>query len=256
MSYLALLVHCLVRKEQFRDEYFTSSGSSHGADHLFSDHMDSTSLDENYRPLPLTLRELQEWHKQSLDHYSRDNICIMRSGWNAAYPETWQQALNSIDEALVMISSPNSKLDWIYCWLNTVNKVPGHVYRTLQQRSKFYPKMWARDKISMLPRHIKMEEMISAMPAHPLTENIATNKPTLRFLTTEILDENFPMQLANFLSRNGIRTYLNDDIFRWHANFASKQMPNYRRATELSQGKKLEPRGPFDEILMEYLSRI
>lgn len=254
MSYLSLLVHCMVRNERFRDEYFTFSGSSHGADHLFSGHIDSGRMDANHRYMPASPGDWNAWQGKSLEQHSRDGICIMRSGWTVASPGVWQDGVNSLDQALMIISSPNTKLDWLYCWFNMVDKIPIYVYWTLQQRSKFYPNMWSRGRPKGIPRYAKLGEMVNAMPVHPLRENITVNKPTFRFMTTEMLDENFPLHLGNFLSANGIRAHLNDDIFAWHRKFASKQMPNYLRAKDLAQGHAMESRGPFDDVLLRYLA--
>lgn len=253
MTYLALLVHCMVRGGHFRQEFFTDSGSAHGSNHLFPDHIKSNIIDENYRYLPVTLEHWKNWHAAAVRDYSKSDVCILRSSWSDVPIKIWGKGIASVDQSVALISSPNTKLDWLYCWFNMINKIPRNVYSNLRFRSKFYPKLWSDDKLKAIPKHIKISEMAKAMPVQPISEDIKTNKPTLRFMTTEILDEKFPILISNFLNSNDIPNNLSEDLLRWHGIFISKQMDSYERALEICKGR-IDIRGPFDDILFQYLS--
>ena len=246
MTYLATLASMLLGRIIPNDEYITSSGSSHGANQYFQPELYNPNLGPDHRDLPITSELWRAWHREALERYSIDGLCIAKDGWTKFGQSNWEKELNVLD-CLLIISSPNTKLDWIYCWLNMVDKIPRHVYTTLMHRSKMWPKLW-----KLMPKSKRIDYLTAEMPIHPLVEDIRVNKPTLRILTTEILEDRFVDRMQDFLAQQSLASEITDEIREFHSRFVDKQMANLDLAHEISSGK-YPNRGPYDLILRRWL---
>lgn len=255
MTYLGTLVACLTGQIEPKNSYFTNSGSCHTVEYDFPDLLHKFHTPREFKPIKVDMIRWTNWREFSLKNYSKDNLCIIKEGWSNTDCDIWSEGLNSTENSYAIISSPNSKLDWIYCWLNQINKTPRHLYKTLLHRSKFFPKIWNTDgRLKIVPKHIKIDEMQKAMPSHIIEENIITFRPTFRFRTTDILEEKFPEKLYQFLHHYGIVSNLTPQILAWHNQFRELQQFNFERAKLIAENQSFIPLGPFEEILQRYLT--
>lgn len=254
MTYLGTLVACLTGQIEPKSSYFTQKGSCHAVEYVFPDLLHKFHTPVEFKPIMVDNGRWQQWHDFSIKNFSRNDICIIREGWTNTDDNVWSEGINSLENSYAIISSPNSKLDWIYCWLNMADKSPVHLYKTLLHKSKFFPKIWNSDnRLKILPKQVKIDEMKKSMPSHVVRENTIIARPNFRFMTTDILKETFPSELNNFLKHNGIVSNLSLNISIWHNEFIALQQENLNRAKLLTSGINLRARGPFDEILQDYL---
>jgi len=246
MSYIATLASCLLGRLQPDDLYITPKGSSHGANLHFPVELYKLS-DAQGNTDPLTKDDWREWHRDVVQKFSQDGLCIAKDGWVKLGRSNWEDCVNAV-ESLAVVSHCDSQLDWFYCWFNMVDKIPKHIYYRLSQRSMLWPKLWKQ-----LNKRRKLSEMIEAMPIYPIGDSPRFDVPSLCLPATSVLDDNFPRVLSDFLMSQQLRTSLNDEIFDFHDAFVAKQLNNLKKAENLVQGLRWDSNGPFDDILFGWL---
>lgn len=246
MSYIATLAACLLGRLKPNDLYITPKGSSHGANLHFP--VELYKLPNAYgNTEPLTKDDWSAWHRDAVQRFSQEGLCIVKDGWVKLGRANWEDCVNAV-ESIAVVSHCNSQLDWFYCWFNMVDKIPKHIYYRLSQRSMLWPKLWKQ-----LSKQKKLSEMIAAMPIYPLDDSPRFNVPSLCLPATGVLDYDFPMILSDFLRSQHLRTELTREIFDFHDTFVTKQLINLKKADDLLQGHRWKANGPFDDILFGWL---
>jgi hypothetical protein len=238
MTYLGLLTKVLLKQVPINTNFITVSGSAHGSNSYFPSEI-------GYK---FSVNEWDNWHQHALVNYTTDNICVIKDGWGHYSLDNWEKKLNSLDNTICILASPVTKLDWYYCWFNMVSKIPKHVYTHLKYKSPLFPKIW-----HVLPKKHRIKGLTLAMPIHPLDETMNLSIPFYRFAATELLDITFPKKIYLFLKQRGYDVELTPEVLTFHANFVSHQQTSLRLATDLVNSIKWPSRGPFDEILFEWI---
>lgn len=246
MSYIATLAACLLGRLQPDDLYITPKGSSHGANNHFPIELYQKKT-RAYRQVDLTIDDWVSWHKDAVQKFSKDNLCIVKDGWVNLGTMNWEKCINSTD-SMVIVSHCDSELDWFYCWFSMVDKIPKHIYHKLSQRSILWPKLW-----KLLSKQKKLAEMISAMPIYPLGDTPKFNVPTLYSPVTRVLDNDFPIILHDFLMTQQLKSNMTREISDFHNVFVSKQFDNFKKAKDIVNRKRWKSNGPFDDILFGWL---
>ncbi len=234
MTYLGVLTKLLLGHLSITNEYITKNGSAHNADAHF----------------PTQLYEQQNWEnwlKYAHKTYSINDVCIIKDGWGCTSLDIWQHNINLSNQIQCVISSPITKLDWIYSWLSYSQKMPAHLYGHLKTKNILFP-IW-----HMLSNKHKLKSFNKSMPIFPINENLTLNCPVYRFPTTKILDENFPNFLHEFLQANNLKSKVTDDLLYFHNYFVTNQKTNYNMALELINNKRWKSRNMFDTILFNWL---
>ncbi len=234
MTYIALLAKLLLQHLPVKYDYIDNAGSAHNAEKFLPPH-----LEFNF------VANWDRWLKSAIDNYTQNNICVIKDGWGSTDLNVWEEKLNSIDNNICIISSPISKVDWYYCWLNYGQKVPLGLYGQLKVKNVLLP-IW-----HMLNNKHKLKSFSKSMPVFPLKENLKLQCNTFRFPTTDILDVEFPSKLANFLKNHN--TLLSKEIIEFHNYFISKQLQNYNLSVKLANNERWEPRNLFDKILFDWI---
>lgn len=234
MTYVALLTKLLLKHLPVKYDYIDKNGSAHNAEQFLPEH-----LEHNFNP------RWDSWLATATENYTHDGVCVIKDGWGSTDLDIWENKINTLDNAVCIISSPISKIDWYYCWLNYGEKMPSGLYGQLKMKNVLLP-IW-----HMLNNRHKLKSFNKSMPVFPLRENLNLKCNTFRFPTTGILDANFPSQLANFLKNHN--AVLTTEIIEFHNYFISKQLQNYNLSVKLVNGEKWKSRHLFDKILFDWI---
>jgi hypothetical protein len=237
MTYFGLLIKILLKHLPADKKFITATGSAHGAQTYFPPHI----------PHGFNINSWDKHIAINIKQYSYENICVFKDSWAVITPGQWAHNINSLEAAFCLVSSPITKLDWYYSWINIVNKLPLGVYGFLKTNSPLFP-IW-----HMLPNKHKINALVKAMPVFPLKENMTIKVPNLRLATTDVLKAEFPFEIHEFLIRNGFNSCLTEDILIFHEYFTSKQLANYELAKLLNNNIRWEAKGLFDKILFTWL---
>lgn len=246
MTYVATLAACLLGKLEPTTDFITDSGSAHGANLHFPKELNPGRADPTtHKFRPITIDTWQDWYEST---QSWEKPVIAKDNWTNFGESNWEKVLKPLDCA-VILSSPSTDLDWFYCWFNMLEKIPKHAYMHLMLKSKYHPKLW--NKFQKKHRIMAFRE---AMPLYPMRENInLAGIPNFRFATTEVLDELFPWRVLDFLWSIELDAKMTKDIAEYHRNFRVRQQGNFTLAQRLSLGERWTARGPWDEILFDWL---
>lgn len=247
MSYVATLVASLIGRIEATPAYITKSGSAHGANIHFPTEFHIVNDPVTYKPKVLTVANWHDWHSNILK--TQPDPAIVKDGWVQFGERNWESVLEQIN-CSVLLSVPNTDLDWYYCWFNMVDKVPKHVYKTLMHKSRYHPKVWY-----LFKKQHRMMALSESMPIYPLRDDLHITAPNMRFGTTQILTDEFPELVEQFLKREGYSATLTPQIADYHHEFIARQEPNYSLAERLSNGQRWTSRGPWDDILFAWLDR-
>lgn len=235
MTYLAVLTRMLLKQMDVNKEYITPSGSVHFANVKFNK--------------PYIKEEWHFWLDNCLKNYTIDNTCIIKNEWDLQTQENWQEYVNTTKNAYCIISSPTTKLDYYYCYFNMLSKIPRHIYRRLVH-TNFVPEKLLKN----LTKKQKINLLSYLMPLHPIRETMNITVPYFRFPTTNILNNNFVFEVDTFLSKNNFKSYVTDEILDFHNYYVNKQIKNFELAQKLAANELWEPRGPFDQILFNWIA--
>lgn len=244
MSYIATLAACLLGRLKPKDGFITSKGSSHGANGHFPVELYNKQGCDSL----LTKDDWKIWHEDAVKEYGSNGLCIVKDGWVKLGTKEWENCVNQLDYSIAIVSQCDNQLDWLYAWFNMVDKIPKHIYYRLRQKSIYYPKMW-----NLLSKHKKIAEMIAAMPIYPLGDNPNFSVPSLHLSATDVLDNDFPKKISEFLDLQGLNTVISEEILRWHDTFVAKQQMNLMKARLIMNGDRWKAQGPFDHILFSWL---
>ena len=248
MSYIATLASLLLDRIPMDYGYITIKGSSHGADSYFPLDFDSLRV-ENYRPAEPTDTEYYAWHNTALDRFSKDGLCVIKEGWHKYGADMWSRRLVELDN-ISIISKMDDLTNLYYCWFNAVDKIPGHVYARLREKSKLWPALWWK-----VDQKIRIRELSLAMPLYSLTPGPQTDKPCLRINAIDVNKDDFPVLVNDFLIQQGQKSTITDDILEYHKHFASLQQRNLNKAIALASNQKWKPTGKFEQILFDWYDR-
>jgi len=249
MSYIATLASCLTGRLQPNDSFITFSGSCHGADRYFPVDFDSPRID-NYRPVPPSDEEWKVWHQKAIEDYSNDGLVIIKEGWQKYGADKWQLMLNDVN-SLSVISRMDDYVNLFYCWYNMVDKIPSHVYRRLREKSRLWPNLWWK-----VTKKMRVHEMCMAMPLYEMGTAPNPSKPNLMINSTDVIKDNFPTILCDFLNNNNINAQVNNEILTFHSKFSIRQQNNLEKAKLLASGNhRWKPMGKFDLILNDWYDR-
>jgi hypothetical protein len=236
-TYFGLLIKILLKHLPADKKFITETGSAHGADSYFPPHI----------PYGFNIENWDNHVSTNIQKYSFENICIFKDSWAIIKPDQLAKKINTLDNAFCLISSPITKLDWYYSWINIVHKLPFGVFGFLKTNSPLFP-LW-----HMLSNKHKVNALVKAMPVFPLTENMTIEVPYLRVPTTEVLTAEFPIKIHDFLISNGFKSELTNNIFLFHEYFITKQLASYELAKLLDQNIRWESKNLFDKVLFDWL---
>lgn len=247
MSYVATVVASLIGRIEATPSYITKSGSAHGANMYFPVEFHSANDPTTHKPKVLTVANWHDWYQDIIA--TQPSPAIVKDGWVKFGERNWESVLEQID-CTVLLSAPQTDLDWYYCWFNMIDKIPRHVYKTLMHKSVYHPRLWHKFK-----KHHRVMALAEAMPIYPLRDDLHLTVPNLRYGTTEILADDFPVRVADFLIANGHDAALTKEIVSYHCEFIARQAGNYSLAKKLASGQRWAPRGPWDAILFSWMDR-
>lgn len=237
MTYFGLLVKILLNHLPADKKFITKIGSAHGAEPYFPPHI----------PYGFNVENWDNHIATSIQKYSYKDICIFKDSWAIINPDQWAKKINTLDNAFCLISDPATKLDWYYAWINIVHKLPFGVFGFLKTNSPLFP-IW-----HMLTNKHKINALVKAMPVFPLKQHMILEVPNLIVPTTDVLKNEFPIKIHDFLIKNRFNAKLSKDIFDLHEYFVSKQLANYELAKQLNANVRWESKTLFDKILFNWL---
>ena len=247
MSYVATLVASLIGRIEATPAYITKSGSAHGANGYFPTEFHLVNDPITYKPKVLTVANWHDWYDNIIK--TQLSPVIIKDSWVQFGERNWESVLEQIN-CSALLSVPDTDLDWYYCWFNMIDKVPRHVYKTLMHKSRYHPKIW-----HLFKKHHRMIALAEEMPIYPLRDDLHITAPNLRFGTTQILVDDFPKKVEQFLLSQGHNAVLTDNIMNYHHEFVARHEPNYTLAQKLANGQRWTSRGPWDDILFAWLDR-
>lgn len=250
MSYLGTIVSALLGRIELRSNMITSNGTSHGANPNFPvEFYNPISVDHKRGPIDHTM--WMDWYQNARNNHASDGILVLKDGWYLYGDRNWGKSMDSIPDSCVIVSSPNTRVDWIYCYLQMSRKIQRHLYCSLREKSPLYPKLW-----KMLKKTKRMSELSSSMPGHPLRENIISRHPLYRFHTTDLFSETWIDSIIEFLADQGYSPEKTKTILDFHQLFLGKQKNILLRAKQIADGHlSLDPANIWEEILFDFLSR-
>lgn len=238
MTYIGLLTKCLLGHLAVDKKYITDVGSAHNAEKYFPPHLNYITDTEKWDSAIMT----------AINDYAQNRVCVIKDGWDTEFKLAyWEEKLNSLPNVVSVISTPASKLDWYYCWLSFSYKMPLGVYSKLKIQNSLFP-IW-----HMLNNKHRLNVLGRSMPIFPLKEDMDIKSPHYRFPTIDILKDDFPLTLHNFLRGEGFASTLTADIYLLHKHFTSMQEHNFNLAIRLTKNERWEPRNFIDKILFKWL---
>ena len=238
MTYIGVLTKLLLNQISVKNDIITTSGSAHGANPYFPPELGDM----------FNINEWDKWYNYALNHFTIDDVCIIKDGWGLLTLEEWSNYLNSKPNAICILSNSNTKLDWCYCYLNMITKIPKHIVYRLKDRHSNAHALWKK-----LKKNQKIKLLTHLMPLHDLHEEFHLKIPTYDFPTTAVLNANFVFELDSFLKGLNFKTNINEDIVSFHNNFIALQKSNLTLAHKLANNDYWEPRGPLDKILFDWM---
>ena len=250
MSYVGTITRAMLGNLKLDPGFITKTGTSHGANPNFPVEL-YTDQYIGYKRKQIDYQMWLAWYWDARSRFTVDGTLVVKDGWYLYGDDNWSRSIDSIDDSFVIVSSPNDRLDWIYCYLQMSRKIRRHLYCSLREKSNLYPKLW--DK---LRKDRKINEMKAAMPSHQRTEHIITRHPLLRFKTTDIFQIEWPLKLLGFLKDQGFDAELPPGFDETHSHFIAAQIDTYNRAIAINASHaSLQPSTIWEEILFDYLDK-
>jgi len=240
MTYLAVMSAVLLGKIKTDDKHFKGN-SLHGADSLFPGELPPGEI-INHKISAVTDAAWQAWYSSILN--AQIKPVIIKDSW-INHPN-WPDKITPAGR-LSVISDCTTRLDFIYCYLNAVEKIPLHMYRRLMDLSEAHPTLWGK-----LNKKNKIKALGRALEKYPRKLDAQPSKNLLQMRTMQILDGDLLDRLASFYQCHGLEPIITDQARDFHSEFVRRQQNNRDLAQAISQGYRTA-RGPHDEILFHYL---
>lgn len=242
MTYLAVISAVLLGQLPADERYFKGN-SLHGADPLFPPELAPGAV-INHKIIARTDADWHDWYESILNASILPSPRIIKDSW-INYPN-WHERLPNAS-SLVVISDCSKPLDFIYCYLNAVQKIPLHMHRRLMNYSPLHPKLW-----NNLNKTARIRALGLALQHYPRDAKINDDFSVMRVDTVEILSSDFPDRLASFYLAQGFKINLDHETKQLHNEFVRRQQENYKLAKAIVGGHRAA-RGPHDEMLFHYL---
>lgn len=236
MTYMSVLVKCLLQHITPSNEYMLHTGSWHGIDHQ----LPVKFLDYKF----LSVRSNELWDEYYRENLS-DNITVFRDEWRDSITPILQEGINKT-QSIVILNTIETQFEKYYRWLNAIDRIPMHLFRNMKQASKYYPKLW-----HLLPKHVKREEFEKNINFNIANTIPHFTVPVLQTTLTELLNERYCTAVEKFLNDNDLETSLNDDILSMHRQFIEANKKNVKLAEKLIAHDFWQPRHLLDEILFK-----
>lgn len=240
MTYLAVMSAVLLGKIKTDDNYFKGN-SLHGADSLFPGELPPGKI-VDHKISVVTDAAWKEWYSGILNAYIKP--VIIKDSW-INHPN-WADKI-SHDNRLAVMSDSTEQVEFIYCYLNAVEKIPLHMYRRLMDLSEAHPKLWEK-----LNKKNRIKALGRALARYPNHLDVQDSPNILKISTGQILANDLIDRLDSFYQGHGLETKITDQARAFHVEFVARQQRNRELALEISQGYR-SARGPHDEILFHYL---
>lgn len=236
MTYMGLLVKCILGQARPDDSYLLENGCWHG----FNDQLPIEFVDykkERTRSLDLW----KDYHREHCTMFPS----VFRDEWRNETVAIMESGINSTD-SLVIMNTADSLLERYYRWLNASDRIPHHLYRNMMRSSKYYPRIW-----KILPKEIKKKELASNAGFSIADTEPNFTVPTLRTSLIDLVDRGYPRVIASFLEANNLDPVIDNDIADMHEKFLNVNMCNVQKAQRLVDRDFWKPRNLLDEILFE-----